>query len=67
MKWQNFAFCLDDITDVENLQDVTILTISNFVKSRSRKKSVQLLLLLYYSYSAALMVLSDDIFFYLTI
>ena len=36
-----FAFVWNDITDVENLQDVIILTVSNFVKSRS---SVQTLL-----------------------
>ena len=33
-----FIFCLDDITDVENLQDVIILTVSNFVKSRSKPR-----------------------------
>ena len=29
------CFCLDDITDVENLQDVITFTVSNFMKSRS--------------------------------
>ena len=35
--WWNskICFCLYDITDVQNLQDVIILTVSNFVKSRS--------------------------------
>ena len=28
-------FCLNDITDVKNLQGIIILTVSNFVKSRS--------------------------------